>query len=329
MPQTWPTTLQRYKHIATDRGLALISNISSIEGTEEQFGSDFVLRRATEDEAKDFSPLVKASANELTHERNPWESKVATQTPGDIEQGRFVVEPLAISDHRYHVADFAGNGFELHDVLDASVMSSGPALVSDLGLYFGPSEGFASSGQLTTFRDETAISDVDLPVLTRRDADDIRNVLPKLKTFAPNSELRRALSDFNALRRISRTSKLRMLGLFIILESLVAHKPQRGDRTDAISRQVARKMTLHQQRFERPWDHKIVVNPSAPSDTFWMRMYDLRSAIAHRETPNAKDDGLELLKSMSTARDLLVGATRSLLRRSLEDPALVFDVREC
>lgn len=88
-------------------------------------------------------------------------------------------------------------------------------------------------------------------------------------------------------------------------------------------------MTLHQQRFERPWDHKIVVNPSAPSDTFWMRMYDLRSAIAHRETPNAKDDGLELLKSMSTARDLLVGATRSLLRRSLEDPALVFDVREC
>ena len=64
----------------------------------------------------------------------------------------------------------------------------------------------------------------------------------------------RALQELEALEHLPLNSRLRTLGYFAIIETLITHNPTQSDRGDSISRQLKAKISLLNNRFNRPVD---------------------------------------------------------------------------
>jgi hypothetical protein len=121
-------------------------------------------------------------------------------------------------------------------------------------------------------------------------------------------------------------SDVAFLGYFSVLESLLVHKPDPKDPTDSITRQVKKKITLLDNRWRPKLDYSIFGNPNP--EAIWGKMYDLRSAIAHGDTPDFKKD-LKTIKDRTNALSLLIRTVRAIARHALLEPQLVADLREC
>jgi hypothetical protein len=140
-------------------------------------------------------------------------------------------------------------------------------------------------------------------------------------------DLRRPVQQFGEILELERNSALRYLGLFTIIESLLTHNPKSSDPADSLTRQVMTKMVLLGRRAANPPPYAEHFGNAAP-DTIWKKLYGVRSHIAHGSNPDFQRE-FAVLRSLEQATQFLRLAASLVLRRALEEPGLVADLREC
>jgi hypothetical protein len=133
--------------------------------------------------------------------------------------------------------------------------------------------------------------------------------------------IERSVETLQRLRRISRGTDLRILGLFAILEMLLTHNPNDKEIGDSLSHQISTKIPLLSARFSSPLDY-CCFEAGATEATIWKRLYEYRSKIAHGDS--AEINGrLSVLRSREVAASFLERAVRCVVRHALNEPTLV------
>jgi hypothetical protein len=121
--------------------------------------------------------------------------------------------------------------------------------------------------------------------------------------------------------------RLTILGYFIVIESLLTHKPRPNDPTDAIARQIRSKIQLLGNRMAP--DLTYTAFAESNPNSVWSVLYDYRSTLAHGGEPDFKKDKLRQLRDEPTVISFLQNACRCLLRQALNEPKLCSDLKNC
>ena len=165
-----------------------------------------------------------------------------------------------------------------------------------------------------TYRAE---SDIDESYVA--DLQDMNRRIESVKTSHP--DVVRALDVFRGACAIEGLSQLFVLGLFSVIELLLAHNPQGG--YDSLTHQISTKLPLLQRRFKQPLDYSKF---GADETKVWKTLYAYRSTIAHGGRVDFQK-ALKVLKGPYLVSAFLVDATRAVLRHALIEPDLVLDLR--
>jgi hypothetical protein len=195
-------------------------------------------------------------------------------------------------------------------------------------MYGGGGSSLAFGPAFPRFLAEVAHDDTGFTSLTAGDVSELADVYPRLLKH-DNSvvDLQTAIADYFTLREIPKRSSLRLIGLFAILESLLTHDPKPGDPYDSITRQVTKKMALLDHRFECPLPYQEYFEDLKPKNV-WGDLYGLRSDVAHGIRLDFKKKFVSLGTIENAFRFVQV-ATKSAMRRALEEPRLMADLRQC
>ena len=176
---------------------------------------------------------------------------------------------------------------------------------------------------LHNLTDENLFVDV-----TEECSGDIATLCAQIQSHDPSQiDVRQHAMALGELKGLPPLSKLRFLGRFAILESLLTHAPKPSDPYDSITRQVSNKIALLDNR----WPHRLDYRRfgGADADTIWKRMYAYRSTVAHGNTPDFQKKELRLLRSPHDASALLQDAVKAVIRYALIDPQLLLDLKRC
>jgi hypothetical protein len=143
---------------------------------------------------------------------------------------------------------------------------------------------------------------------------------------SPTVDMKGLIDGMLELEALPPSSSLLFLGYFAILESLLTHKPDPKDTIDSIARQVKRKLSLLDNRWQPPLDYAAF--GGANRDKVWGAMYAYRSCLAHGSKGDFGGD-LRLLQGHRPALRLLKDTVKAVLRQAIVEPQLVLDLRHC
>lgn len=155
--------------------------------------------------------------------------------------------------------------------------------------------------------------------------------LKKLKNYYDNVDIEHldyVLDLYSSSSTLFHESTLFTLSLFSIIESLIAHKPRLTETLDSITHQIKNKLFLLSKRFEQNID-KTEYFGEINHEKLWMKLYGLRSDIAHGQTFNFESGNYVSLKSLKNANEYLDMVTKELIKIAILEPDLVSDLREC
>jgi hypothetical protein len=128
---------------------------------------------------------------------------------------------------------------------------------------------------------------------------------------------------FNAnLPRLPNLTDLTVLGLFVIIEMLLTHKPNNKEIGDSSNHQIKSKMAFLSPRFSNSLDYSVF-GTQVSNDKVWKALYEYRSRIAHGEHIDFNNKELKVLKDRETAFNFLESATRILLAHAINEPDVV------
>jgi hypothetical protein len=133
----------------------------------------------------------------------------------------------------------------------------------------------------------------------------------------------RQLQDLEALPP---SSPLRFLGYFAVLEALLTHLPKPTDPYDSITRQIKKKVSLLDHRWQPTIDYSSFAG--ADPERIWTKMYAYRSSLAHGGAPTF-DGELQILESHDNALKLVKQTVKAIIRQALIEPELLADLRDC
>lgn len=142
----------------------------------------------------------------------------------------------------------------------------------------------------------------------------------------------KALNYFGLLNRLPEDSELKTLGYFIILESLLTHKPDPKDITESLTRQIKTKIALLNNRFEKRLDFQKFFGfdkTKFDEKKIMATLYNYRSNIAHGSESDFSDKNLNLLKSPELAKEFIFILTQKVLVYALKEPQLMVDLKNC
>ena len=311
-------------------GLVLIANVGRLEpNCPFDLGNGLQFDRPTEAEVETIRALVMLSNQEILimPSHNPYEVTSSFEEQEGGAKKRLISE-LSPSKLRYHIIRFSGTNRLLYEFVDASILSktrliSGPSVMSvgdSDGLGFGMPLSMARAWKDLQRDDNNFIS------LSGDDLADLQYVYEKLtQTGKDAEELISAMNGFRQLDEIPRNSPLRFLGYVSILESLLTHAPDPKDPYDSLTRQVRQKMLLVSNRAYIKIPYELF---QIDRGKLWSRLYEYRSIIAHGGSPDFKNR-FQCLNTPETALKFIECATISLMRQTLEEPSLIYDLRAC
>ncbi len=214
------------------------------------------------------------------------------------------------------------------DVGDASVLASGPEFIDGYHANWGRISSFGSA-RLLSFLERAGFDDDGFESFSSEDAADPVSVYSRVQSVPLGERIRSSISEHRQLYALGSHLRLRLLGRFAVLESLIVHKPDPKDPYDSITRQVKMKMKLLDRRFARPVKYGTF-GISEPLDKVWTKLYSLRSTIAHGASPSfGKGSEFAFFHSLDNADRLVANAVRSVLRQVFEEPDLLADLRDC
>jgi hypothetical protein len=125
------------------------------------------------------------------------------------------------------------------------------------------------------------------------------------------------------LKDLPKFSPLQILGYFAILESVLTHQPNPGDRYESITRQITQKLALLNRRWQPALDYSSF--GGASHEKIWAKMYAYRSAIAHGRRPDFKSQ-LTLLKNADGANALIRDTVKKAIYQAFLEPQLMLDL---
>lgn len=302
-------------------GYIFIANLGGLEAPSPfQIDSDLAIRRATPAEANEVRQAI-----EFYHpnrNRNRYEAEITNRRP--IQGGEeLTLTTLPPDQWRYTVIEHSGGNMRAFALVEASYFTRLPL---QFGFSAGNGAGAVSFG---THRGLEAVLGspgygADLHVLKPPELETLRAAFEKFVRYSHSPlDLSKQIGQFREMLELPYNSTLRLLGLFAILESVLTHDPKPTDPTDSITRQVVKKMNLLNGRFEAQLPYSEYFG-STGSEKVWKKLYGARSAIAHGAEPDFSGLG-----GADRATEFLRRAVSSVLRQSLEEPQLLFDLREC
>ncbi len=144
----------------------------------------------------------------------------------------------------------------------------------------------------------------------------------------------RLLNMYRDICSLPANSQFHYVGLFALLEGILAHKPKPTDPTESIGRQMRRKTSLVMNRSEESPNaatHFSQLPTDKRDELLWSALYDLRSEIAHGNTPTfEKGEGKKQVKldDLASCVRYVDDVARLLLRQLCAEPQLMSDLRE-
>jgi hypothetical protein len=308
-------------------GFAFLTNVLGIAGAAQvELIPGHTLRKATADEIKTIKEILAENNGRMGGRYfYPWEM---------VDKGGGFFDDAPEEDWKYFVIAFYGTNEGMNSLeqalvlLDASlrigftVMTWGRqrALHLAAGRLFQSLQENSRAIQANCVDDHFVIFDADHSRLICELVEQLSNRLPTAL------DIPRVIQQLLNLQALDADSDVTFLGYFSVLESLLVHKPDPKDPTDSITRQVKKKITLLDNRWSPKLDYSTFY--AAKPEDIWVKMYELRSAIAHGDAPDFRKS-LKGLKDRSNARLLLTRAVRAIARQALLEPQLVSDLREC
>lgn len=160
----------------------------------------------------------------------------------------------------------------------------------------------------------------------------VREILRILNEFEKISSqyefIKESLTDFFQIEIIPNKSKLKPLGMFIILEKLITHNSSNTDLS--ITRQIKQKLILLNNRMKYKIDF---LTPFRPTDKTTDKkvielLYAYRSKIAHGENPDFINE-LQILKNSKTIYNFMYDALKNIIVVSMNEPQLIKDLKSC
>lgn len=141
--------------------------------------------------------------------------------------------------------------------------------------------------------------------------------------------IKKALKDFVELKDLPKRSPFQIVGIFSIIENLLAHNPKRGT-PNSINSQLKSKIKLLNNRFSDEIDfHSYFPGPNTVTDEIIIeKLYDYRSSIAHGDFTDF-ERSLEILSNPSKVREFLHTLLRRIIIQSLKEPQLITDLKRC
>jgi hypothetical protein len=165
-------------------------------------------------------------------------------------------------------------------------------------------------------------------VITPSDAEQISTLFSALKSHDQRLvQMERIASQLLELEELRPGSTSQFLAYFVILESLLTHKPDPKDPYDSITRQVKNKVALLDHRWSPRLDYAEFAGTNA--DTVWKKMYHYRSILAHGDAPDFSGGELKALGSHGNAMALLKLTVKATARLALTEPQLLADLKNC
>lgn len=294
------------------------------------------LRKARDREIEIIEEMIKTVT---AHRFGPWIPYNGAYRKILNEFGSEKLEKTDIlkKDWKYWVVAYNGYNTRLFDIIDVG-------LILPFDFTIGFTMKFSEedqNGQLTGF---SFIPDYMMErysgwdvvckppsTITAVDLEKIQEVLKLIKTLPEKSpeasiNFKRAISRFDEIMKISRKTDLVVVGLFSLIEFLLAHKP-RNESIDSITNQLVYKMILLRKRYARSINTNNYFLDSS-EDKIWKKLYSYRSSIAHGTTFNFDKEGAAL-KNKDSAITFLEENIKELLLLLLREPDLMLDIRNC
>ncbi|MHB1158027.1 MAG: hypothetical protein ACYC26_14465 [Phycisphaerales bacterium] len=200
----------------------------------------------------------------------------------------------------------------------------------ELDIRFLPSFGVPSMARLSSAsfnRTAPPWFNRQLSVFGMEEAQQIKDAYEKVQTVATkNASIKHSIDLLYDLRRIPENHALLCLGLFAVIESLIAHNP-RGN-CDSLGHQIKTKIPLLSKKFPRDIDYSCFGKTPTSPETIWSNLYEVRSRVAHGGDLKF-DKKIKMLKDLRTCACFLNSVAKSLLLFALDEPQLINDLQKC
>jgi hypothetical protein len=311
---------------AVQNSFAFLFNVGDIE-VPAQVIAGYQVRRATSDEIKLIKQLLSrlslppAKSGPISAYENRW--SYDSDEKGVIDVRR---TPLAEVDWRYYVVGYDGPNIHIDRLQSAfCLIDPEPEMLFSLLHVNDVGPGILLNPIRASHFLQSAVGDRHLQRITRTDLDDVRVLAEQIEKHDHTVvDLKRAFADFAYLSGTDPQGRLKLIGHFALIESLLSHAPKPSDPYDSITRQIRGKMTLIGNRSARI--NYSTYFGAAKIDKVWATLYGYRSAIAHG---SAADFGgeFQLLRSADNVLAFIRHATRQLLRFALSEPVLLRDLK--
>lgn len=273
------------------------------------------------------------SKNNFLRFWNPYEldSKLVMKKGTQTQHTAIPLKPIQF---RYFIIEFQGNNAAIHDLgLAGNICPVQLRCDLQFDYLFGKADKNTSPGVTShiastyNFFSEMSHSTPLVKRLLMRDLQCLGNVYNRIK-FAEKDfpEIFRSIEMFNSVMGVHRSSDFYTLGLFAVIESVIAHEP-RENAGDSLNHQISTKLPLVTRLFDREMDCSSFFDECSES-TLWKTLYSYRSNIAHGKQTNftGKQSRLRSRKSVLAFLEIFVP---SLLRLALNEPQLIQDLQSC
>lgn len=317
---------------ANDPSFIFFPEIIELEELEEpvQIGQHAVLHKATPSQKTVLRELLQPYVDMRMRfcSISPWEHESVPLEDGSTEY-RYIVDP---DHHQYWVVTHWRRIFDL--VLEQAMELADPSLTPVISL-MRPT--LMSSGALNRHAILNWLHDniqIEKRILAPKHIHQMERAFHLLSDFEQRDEpnlafIHKALRDFADLKYVPKRKPLYVVGLFSIIESLIAAN-QEGTTGKSLNHQLQEKLTLMNNRFfERvdPADY-FGKSDALQYKTVIKKLYQYRSDIAHGNVSDFSKD-LKVLENHGAVCTFLHTLTRRLILEALQEPELMRDLKAC
>jgi hypothetical protein len=289
------------------------------------------IRRASKTEIEDFDSKLNVLKSPVTSMRSPsyrHEYKAITEGPST----KYVPHLLPEALWRYWVVDFRGNGLDF-DSLEKLLLLTNPSISLTYIRYHaidGSLEAIRRISPHVLARVGEFASIISTPPTI--DTAELSSLCAHIGFLGSppdeNDFARLAVHKFFDLQRLPPDSDMYLLGLFSIIESIIAHSPRLNESLDSINHQLVNKLHLIEENvIEKPALSTLFFG-ELPHATLWKKLYAVRSLIAHtaiRSLP-AEHHSLRSKENIISYVEL---KTKELMRAALDNPKLLRHLKAC
>lgn len=306
------------------------SHVSLIGYLPQEIAPNAVIRRASEQEIIEFDRRNALAASAISFHGHSYRHTYEEIVDGDSI--RYVPRLLPEAEWRYWVIEHEGDGLIFNRIEQLLTLSM-PSIFLSFATIAGISSPLEGTRPLaphilerveSLWRNGNRESQINVSRLV-----ELCSNLQNLSNLdEENMFVQDALRKFFDLQRLPSMSEMYCLGLFSIIESLLAHSPRLNESLDSINHQLVNKLQF--------LNAEIIHSPIDPStffagidhDKLWKKLYNYRSQIAHTSKRHLSADH-KALKSAQSITDFVEAKTKELLILALKKPSFLRHLKSC